>query len=110
MRSEVIDRILSVEDEAEKIKAKAEEEARSIVLDAQSEASRRIKEASDAERRRADETVSQASGMLDAQLRELEEKTRQLTAKPAEVDMDKAQEAARRIVRLVCSVPFASKE
>ena len=98
MRSEVIDRILSVEDEAEKIKAKAEEEARSIVLDAQSE------------RRRADETVSQASGMLDAQLRELEEKTRQLTAKPAEVDMDKAQEAARRIVRLVCSVPFASKE
>ena len=43
-------------------------------------------------------------------IRELEEKTRQLTAKPAEVDMDKAQEAARRIVRLVCSVPFASKE
>ena len=110
MRSEVIDRILSVEDEAEAIKAKAEEEAQRIVLDAQSEASAIVKEALDAERRRSDELVSQANALLDEELRELEEKTRSLEARSVEVDQNAAAAAAARIVSLVCSVPFLPKE
>ena len=104
MRSEVIDRILSVEDEAQKIRKQADDEARAIVLDAQSKATLVVKEGLEAERRRGDEVVEEANRALDEKLGQLDEKLRQLSGTIVEVDGDVVEEASRRIVELVTSV------
>ena len=108
MRSEVIDRILSVEDEAQAIRKQADDEARTMVLDAQTKAAGIAKEELEAERRRADGIVEQASRALDEKLRELDEKSGQLMQATVEVDTSAVEEASRRIVDLVTSVPLFS--
>lgn len=110
MRSEVIDKILSVEDQAETIRNKGEEDARQMVLDAQSEAAKIVKSALEEERRRGDEVVSQASSVLDVKLDEIERKSQLVSSSDAVVDPESVRIATERIARLVCAVPMFGDE
>lgn len=103
MKSEVIEKILSVESQAEEIVRKADDEARKLVSDAQSESARIVSDALDEERRRGDEVVREATAVLDVRLSEIEKKTEQVQNTEAEIDPDAAADAARKIVSLVCS-------
>lgn len=104
MRSEVIDRILSVEDEADSIIKEAEERSQKIVLDAQGEASAIVKKAVDEERRRSDALVADATRVMEERVRTLEEKGAGLSASGSPlVDKASVDEAVRRIVSLIVS-------
>ena len=104
MRSEVIDRILSVEDEADSIIKEAEERSQKIVLDAQGEASAIVKKAVDEERRRSDALVADATRVMEERVRALEEKGAGLSASRSPlVDKASVDEAVRRIVSLIVS-------
>ena len=104
MRSEVIDRILSVEDEADSIIKEAEERSQKIVLDAQGEASAIVKKAVDEERRRSDALVADATRVMEERVRALEEKGAGLSASGSPlVDKASVDEAVRRIVSLIVS-------
>ena len=81
MKSEVIDKILSVEENAQTIRDEAEEKARNIVLDAQSESARIVKEALAEERKRGDELVADASRLLDEKLRKIDEEMKKTAMK-----------------------------
>lgn len=106
MRSEIIDKILTVEDQAQAIRDKAEEDARKIVLNSQEEAARIVKSALEEERKRGDEVVSQATLVLDSKLRDIEEKSSALAKTQVQVDAQAVETARDRIVRLICDVPL----
>ncbi len=106
MKSEVIEKILSVEDEALKIRERGEEEAHRIVLEAQSQAASLVKNALSEERARGDEAVAASSAVLDEKLRRLAEQTEKLDSAPSEVDPAIVEKAASLIVDLVCKTDF----
>lgn len=104
MRSEVIDRILSVEDEADSIIKEAEERSQKIVLDAQGEASAIVKKAVEEERRRSDALVADATRVMEERVRALEERGEGLSKSSSPlVDKASVDEAVRRIVSLIVS-------
>ena len=109
MKSEVIDKILSVEENAQTIRDEAEEKARNIVLDAQSESARIVKEALAEERKRGDELVADASRLLDEKLRKIDEEMKALESCEIDVDRDSVIRARDKIVSLVCSTSLSGE-
>ena len=109
MKSEVIDKILSIEENAQTIRDEAEEKARNIVLDAQSESARIVKEAIAEERKRGDELVADASRLLDEKLRKIDEEMKARESCEIDVDRDSVISARDKIVSLVCSTSLSGE-
>lgn len=103
MKSDVIDSILNVEDEAQRIVALAKEEAGKIVSDAQAEAAGLLKAASKEERAESEALVAAAQAELDAKLASYDQRSRLVTEKDAEVDPESVRSAAGKIFRAICS-------
>ena len=110
MRSEVIDKILQVEDQAQAIRDKAEEDASSIVLEAQSEAARNVKESQENERRHSDQLVNDQTALTQEKIRAIEKESDALSKMQISVDEALVDEAADRILRLVTAVPLFGGE
>lgn len=110
MRSEVIDKILQVEDQAQAIRDKAEEDASSIVLEAQSEAARIVKESQENERRHSDQLVNDQTALTQEKIRAIEKESDALSKMQISVDEALVDEAADRILCLVTAVPLFGGE
>ncbi|MCK9547245.1 MAG: hypothetical protein RBS49_02195 [Sphaerochaeta sp.] len=72
MQTEIINKVLSVEDRAQKIIRDSERSARDIVTDAQAKANEMVRSSLKAERERQNAVVAQAQADADAQLAEYE--------------------------------------
>jgi hypothetical protein len=72
VQTEIINKVLSVEDRAQKIIRDSERSARDIVTDAQAKANEMVRSSLKAERERQNAVVAQAQADADAQLAEYE--------------------------------------
>lgn len=72
MQTEIINKVLSVEDRAQKIIRDSERNARDIVTDAQATANEMVRSSLKAERERQNTVIAQAQADADAELAEYE--------------------------------------
>ncbi len=98
MQSEVIDGILTVEDEAAKRIADAEKKARDEVSQAHDQAAKIIADALDEVRERGNADVESAEALLQQHLQQYEEERSRIEAESNSVDPDVLDRAATRIV------------
>ena len=102
MQSEVIDDILSVEDEAAKIIADAEKKARDMVSEAHERASGIIAEEVGKVRESGKAAVASAEELLSKHLEEYEEERKRIESSENTVDPAVLESAASRIVERIC--------
>ncbi len=102
MQSEVIDDILSVEDEAAKIIEDAQKKARDTVSDAHDRAARIIADAVEAVREEGKADVERAEEVLKNKLDEYEAERERIQNEASVVDRSVLEAAASRIVERIC--------
>ena len=104
MQSEVIDDILSVEDEAARIIENAQKKARETVSQAHDRAAAIIAKAVDSVREAGKADVAAAEELLRSHLKEYEEERERLLNEACTVDPSVLDRAAGRIVERICSI------
>ena len=102
MQTEIINKVLSVEDRAQKIIRDSERSARDIVTEAQAKANEMVRSSLKAERERQNAVIAQAQGDADAQLAEYEASL----AGAQRLDPDLLDKVATLIVEKVCMTDF----
>ena len=102
MQSEVIDDILSVEDQAARIVEEAEKRAKDIISEAHDEAQKIISEAVENVRENGKAEVDGAEELLEKHLAEYEEEREKIESSASSVSPDVLDNAAGRIVERIC--------
>lgn len=106
MQSEVIDDILSVEDQAAKIIEDAEKKAKENISAAHDRAAKIISDALDAVRERGKADVESAEALLEKHLAEYEEERERIENEENAVDPEVLERAVSRIVDRICNTSF----
>ncbi len=106
MQSEVIDDILSVEDQAAKIIEDAEKKAKETVSEAHDKAAKIIAEAVDEVRANGKAEVEGAEELLSKHLGEYEEERVRIESSENYVDPQVLDRAASRIVDRICRTDY----
>ncbi len=103
MQSGVIDGILSVEDEAEKIIENAHKEASSILASANDKAAKLVSDALDEARKTGQGDVDAAEALLESHLAMYEEERNRILSGENQIDPAVLDRAADRIVGRILS-------
>ena len=106
MQSEVIDDILSVEDQAAAIITDAENKAKEMVSQAHEKAAKIIAEKVDAVRAQGKADVESAEAILQQHLAEYEEERERIESTDNSVDPGVLERAASRIVDRICRTEY----
>ena len=106
MQSEVIDDILSVEDQAAAIIIGAENKAKEMVSQAHEKAAKIIAEKVDAVRAQGKADVESAEAILQQHLAEYEEERERIESTDNSVDPGVLERAASRIVDRICRTEY----
>ena len=110
MQSEVIDDILSVEDEAARIIDEAEKKAREMISEAHDKAAKLISDAVEAEREKGKADVEAAEALLEQHLEQYEEERRRIESEEDHVDPSVLDRSASRIVVRICRTGRSENE
>jgi len=102
VQTEIINKVLSVEDRAQKIIRDSERSARDIVTEAQAKANEIVRSSLKAERERHNAVIARAQDDADAQLAEYEASL----AGAQRLDPDLLDKVASLIVEKVCMTDF----
>ncbi len=106
MQSEVIDDILSVEDQAAKIVDEAEEKAKETISQAHDKAAKIIADRVEAVRRSGKADVDSAEALLQQHLAEYEEERERIESSENTIDPDVLERAVSRIVDRICRTEY----
>lgn len=101
MQSSIIDGILTVEDEAEKIVSDAEAEARNIIFNAQKEAKELISKEIDEIRKKNDQIIEDEEALFKENLKEYEDVRLEIEKNGVKTNSEALKRAKDRIVSLI---------
>lgn len=104
MQSEVIDDILKVESEADKIVSDAEHSAQDIILAAQAAARKKIQSRVEEARKEGSEQLDAANKMLEEHLAEYEKERIRIESEGAKLDPELLASMVKRVVERVSSI------
>ena len=104
MQSGVIDEILDVEDQAEKIIDDARQEAKKIVDDAHEKAAKLVSSSIEAVKERSRAEVQSAQAQLEAELSDYEEEKRRMESAGDSMDEDAKERAVSRVIDRILTV------
>ena len=104
MQSEVIDDILNIEAEAEKIVSDAEKQAQDMILDAQATARKKIQTQVEQARKEGSEALDAANKLLEAHLAEYEEERIRIEKEGAKLDQEALSRMVKRAVERISSI------
>ena len=104
MQSEVIDEILNVEDEAEKIIEDAKSEASELVNSAHDKAAKIISDALESAKERSRTEIAAAEEILQKELSEYEEERARLDESERKIDDDAKDRAVSRVVDCIVKI------
>ena len=104
MKSGVIDEILDVEDEAERIVEDAQKTAKEIVDDAHEKAAKLVSSSIEAVKERSRAEVQSAQAQLEAELSDYEEEKRRMESTGDSMDEDAKERAVSRVIDRILTV------
>ena len=104
MQSEVIDDILNVEAEAEKIVSDAEKQAQDMILDAQAAARKKVQDQVELARKEGAANLEAANKLLETHLAEYEEERVRIEKEGAKIDKDVLSAMVKRAVERISSI------
>ncbi len=104
MQSEVIDDILNVEAEADKIVSEAEKEAQNMILEAQADARKKIQTRVEQVRKEGSDALDSANKTLDAHLAQYEQERIKIEKEGAKVDPDALSRMVKRAIERISSI------
>lgn len=104
MQSEVIDDILNIEAEAEKIVSDAEQKAQEIILDAEATARKKIQARVESARKEGTEQLESANKLLEQHIAEYEKERVRIEQEGTKVDPNVLSSMIKRAVDRISSI------